>query len=370
MVITNIDAIPIAVDVKPLEEEGGIAPYVTNNGQVETSQRMIIKLETDTDVTGWGEMMIEMDPGAMKALIEGEIAPKVVGRPVWEIESFLKDFFYFYVDIESLAGGIEMAMWDALGKQLETPVHKLLGGKCSATIPVSYCVGILDPEESREHAKYALDEGYSVLKTKGGRDWRKDIERIVAMHDEVSGKLDFRIDPNQGWTFEEAVRVGAKLEDQGVYVQYLEQPIRIETYGSYKRLRQRLRQPIGANDDAYFDRNLYQLVKSDSIDVGVVDIVPTGISGMQKLAGIAEESGVSLAHHCGFDLGIKTAAMAHTVSSTPAFNLPADTVYYSWTDHIIESPFNISDGRLTVPDDPGLGISVIEDKIKEHRIEV
>jgi L-alanine-DL-glutamate epimerase-like enolase superfamily enzyme len=79
---------------------------------------------------------------------------------------------------------------------------------------------------------------------------------------------------------------------------------------------------------------------------------------------------VSLAHHCGFDLGVKTAAVSHTVASTPAFNLPADTVYYSWEDHIVESPFEITDGQLEVPDGPGLGVTVREDKIEEHRIDV
>jgi L-alanine-DL-glutamate epimerase-like enolase superfamily enzyme len=229
MEITDIEAIPIAVNVKPLGKDGGIAPYVTNRRQVETSQRMVIRLETDEGITGWGEMMIEMDPEAMKTLIEREIAPRAIGRSVWEIESFADDFFYYYVDIDSLAGGIEMAMWDALGKQLGAPLHQLLGGKCDDAIPVSYCVGILDPEESRTYARYALEEGFSVLKTKAGRDWEQDIERIAAMDDEVDGQLEFRIDPNQGWTFEQAVRVGAKLEERGVYVQYLEQPIRIET---------------------------------------------------------------------------------------------------------------------------------------------
>lgn len=369
MEITDFEAIPIEVDVIPLGEEYGIAPYVTNHGEVETAKRMIIKLSTREGITGWGEMMVEVDPVAIKTLLDREIAPAVIGRSVWDIESLKEEFFYYYVDIESLLGAVEMAMWDALGKYLQAPLHQLLGGKRMDTVPFAYCLGILDQEPSREHARFAAEQGFPVLKTKGGRDWRHDVDRMTAMHDEVGDELEFRLDPNQGWSFDEAVRLGAMLEDRGVYPQYLEQPVRIETYGTYKRLRQRLRLPIAANDDTYFARNLYHLVTHDAIDVAVVDLVPLGILGTKRAAGVAGDAGISLTHHCGFDLGIKTAAVLHMVASTPRFNLPPDTVYYALDDDVIESPFEFSDGSLPVPDRPGLGVTVRESKIEAHRID-
>jgi L-alanine-DL-glutamate epimerase-like enolase superfamily enzyme len=368
MEISDIEAIPIKVDVETLSD-GGIAPYVTGQGQVESVPRMLVRVETEDGVVGWGESMVEMDPIAMKTLIEREVAPKAVGRSVWQIEEFVDDYFYYYVDIESLWGPVEMAMWDAMGKYRDAPIHQFLGGKCQDAVDVSYCVGILNPSTSREHVNRALDRGFSTLKTKGGRDWETDVERLIAMDDEADGELQFRIDPNQTWSFEEAVRVGARLEDAGVYVQYLEQPVEIETYGTYERLRERLRQPIAANDDTYFSRNFFHLVKQDAIDVGVVDCVPSGISGIKGLAGIADDSAVTLAHHCGFDLGVKTAAMLHTVSSTAAFTLPSDTTYYAWSEYILEDPFEIVNGQIEVPDSPGLGVTVDENAVESLRID-
>ncbi|MFB6218812.1 MAG: mandelate racemase/muconate lactonizing enzyme family protein, partial [Halobacteriaceae archaeon] len=364
MEVTDITAIPVEASVRPLSE-GGIAPYVTNHGAVESMTKLLVRLETDTGVTGWGEMSCPMDPRATVAVVEHEIAPHAIGREVWEIEAFVDDFFYYYIDISSLLGGVEMAMWDALGKQLGAPLHKLLGGAVTDPVPVAYCVGIRSPEESREHVRHALAEGYPVLKTKAGRDWRTDVERMAAMHDEADGRLDLRVDPNQGWAFEDAVRVGAQLEDRGVYLQYLEQPCRIETYGTYAKLRERLRQPVAVNDDTYFAHNLYQYVRGDGVDVGVVDIVPSGITGTRRLAGVAADAGVSLAHHNGFDLGIKQAAVLQTVASTPAFTLPPDTVYYAWADHVIEEPLAIEDGAMPVPDGPGLGVDVDEQRVEE-----
>ncbi len=370
MEITDLEAIPIEMGVRPKEDEYGLAPYVTNHGAVESVERMLIRIETTGGITGWGEMRTTLSAEATKVILEHDVAPKLIGHDVWEIESFVEDFFFEYMDINTFLGGVEMAMWDALGKYRDAPVHQLVGGKCEDQVAFAYCVGILDLDESRTHARRALDRGYNVLKTKAGRDWQQDVDRIKAMHDEVDGALEFRLDPNQGWTFEDAVRVGAQLEDSGIYLQYLEQPIRIDSFGTFKRLRNRLRTPICANEDMYFPRNLLEMGKEDAIDVGVVDIIPSGgILGMKRLAGLASEMGISLSHHCAFDLGVKTAAVLHAVSSTPAINLAPDTVYYAWEDDIIENPFTIEKGRMTVPDKPGLGITVDEEKIEQYRVD-
>jgi L-alanine-DL-glutamate epimerase-like enolase superfamily enzyme len=281
---------------------------------------------------------------------------------------------------------VETACWDIVGKVQERPIYELLGGwtadhqtemkhrehidhdEDSRQVEFAYALGIFSPEESRKYARHVLEDGYSVLKTKAGRDWREDVDRIRAMHDEVDGELEFRIDPNQGWAVEDAVRLCSMLEDDGIYLQYVEQPIRVDNHGSLASLRSRTRQPIAANEDTYIPRNMRQMIDADAIDAAVVDLTPSGgISGVRQLAEIAEDGGISLAHHCAFDLGIRTAAILHTVYSTPAINLPSDTAYFGWADDVIESPFEIDEGRMTVPDDPGLAVTVDQDAVARYR---
>jgi len=176
-------------------------------------------------------------------------------------------------------------------------------------------------------------------------------------------------DPNQGWSLEDAVRVGATLEDAGVYLQYLEQPIRVDAHASLTRLRQRTAQPIGPNEDTYIARSLQEMIERGALDAAVLDMTPAGgISAVRQLAGIAEDAGVPAAHHCAFDLGIRTAAIAHTVSGVPGFTLPMDTVYYAWEDDVLEERLTIEDGGVVVPDGPGLGVEVDEDAIEKHRV--
>lgn len=383
MEITDIQAHPVRMPVIPLED-GGIAPYVTNHGQVEAVDRMLVEVTTDEDVTGWGEMRMFLSAAVTKSILEEGIAPWVVGRSPFEVESFRRQMFIEYTNVDMFFAPIEIACWDIIGKSLEKPIYELLGGWTAPNqtdrpgepdqdpqtdVPVAYCVGILSPSESRAHALRALEEGYPVLKTKAGRDWKQDVERILAMHDEVDGQIDFRLDPNQGWRFDEAVRVGAALADKGVYVQYLEQPIRVDAHGSLAKLRERTVQPIGPNEDTYISHNLSELIHRDALDVAVLDMTPAGgISGVRQLAGIAEDNGVPAVHHCAFDLGVRTAAILHTVCGVPGFTMPPDSTYYAWQDDVIENPLPVRSGAIPVPDDPGLGVAIDREKIEEYRI--
>ncbi|WP_192498518.1 mandelate racemase/muconate lactonizing enzyme family protein [Halorussus halophilus] len=371
MAITNVDAIPVEMGVEPLESELGLAPYVSNHDEVTSVTRMLVRVDTDDGVTGWGEMLVGMKSAAVtKAVMDDVIAPELVGREVGEIRDFVDSFYFPYVKVRPFLGAVETALWDAFGKSVGQPVHRLLGGKTRDSVEIATCLGILGPEESRRYAKRAVDHGFSTLKTKAGPDWKEDVARIRAMDDEVDGQLEFRLDPNQGWSFEDAVRVATRLEEEGILLQYLEQPVRIDTYGTYASLRNRVRTPIAVNEDTYFPQNLRYLLQADAIDVAVVDLVPAGgILRVREQVAMAANAGVSVSHHCGFDLGVKTAAMLHTVASTPGINLPPDSVYYGWNDYVIADPFEVEDGAYPVPDGPGLGVEVDEAKVEQYRVD-
>lgn len=372
MPISSIEAIPVEMPVKPLEKEFGLAPYVSNHASVETVDRTLIRLETTDGTVGWGEMLTALkSPTASKAIIEDVIAPKLIGCEVGDISSCLDEFYHPYVKIDPFLGGVSIALWDLLGKRRDAPIHELLGGVGNAgKMPIAFCLGILDPEESRRHARYAVDAGFETLKTKAGPDWKQDVERLVAMNDETDGELEFRLDPNQGWTLEESIRALSVLEENGVRLQYIEQPVRINAFGSYESLRNRTRTPIAVNEDTYFNGNLRQLLGRDAIDVAVIDLVPAGgLLRARDQISQAEAANVSVSHHCGFDLGIKSAAVCHLFASAPALNLSPDSVYYAWETDVLHSPLEVSDGALTIPNGPGLGIDVDETIVENHRID-
>lgn len=383
MEITGVEAYAVNMNVLDLEE-GGIAPYVTNHGAVEDVDRVLVRVDTDEGISGWGEMRVFLSPKTTITTLEDGIAPIIEGRSPFEVESLRRLLFVEYTNVDMFFSAVEIACWDIVGKSVGKPIYELLGGWTAPgtttrrveadydhenAVDVAYCVGILSPEDSRDHARRALEDGHRVLKTKAGRDWRKDVDRVVAMDDEVDGRLDFRLDPNQGWRLDEAVRVGATLADAGVYLQYMEQPIRVDSHRSLARLRERTCQPIGPNEDTYIAHGLRELIEKGALDVAVVDMTPVGgISGLRQIAAIAEDAGIPMAHHCAFDLGVRTAAILHAVSGIPGFTLPPDSVYGAWADDVVEEPFAVENGAIRVPEGPGLGITVDEAKIAEYEI--
>ena len=388
MQIRNVTATTVDVPLVGLDETLGIGPYVTNHGQVDSMERVLVHVETDEGISGWGEMRTFLSPAATESIIEDGIAPLIEGQSPFETERLRRQVFIEYTNIELFFSAVETACWDIVGKALNKPVFELLGGATapyqttamnadagvreSATardVEFAFCLGILSPSESRAKAREAVDAGFSVLKTKAGRDWQQDIARIKAMNDEVNGELEFRLDPNQGWSLDQAVRVGAALEDAGIYLQYMEQPIRVNAHDSLAALRQRLRQPIAPNEDTYIPNNLRSLIEAGAMDVAVLDLTPAGgISGLRQQAAIVEDAGIPYTHHCAFDLGIRTAAILHAVHGLPGFSLPPDTTYYAWEDDIIADSFSVTDGSMTVPDAPGLGIDIDQDTIDEYQV--
>jgi L-alanine-DL-glutamate epimerase-like enolase superfamily enzyme len=396
MRITDIAATTVEVGLVDLEKRLGIGPYVTNHGEVDSMERVLVRVDTDEGIHGWGEMRVFLSAAATESIIEDGVGPLVEGTSPFEIERLRRQVFVEYANVELFFAAVETACWDIIGKALGRPVYELLGGWTAPTqtgqrhreavgagndadawretppaepVEVAFCLGILPPEESRVKAREALDAGFSILKTKAGRDWRQDVRRIEAMHDEVDGALEFRLDPNQGWTPDEAVRVGAALADAGVYLQYMEQPIRVDNHRSLTRLRQRLRQPIGPNEDTYIRHNLRELIEAGAMDVAVLDLTPAGgIAGLRQQAAIVEDAGIPAVHHCAFDLGIRTAAILHATSGIPGFALPPDSTYYAWEGDVIGTPHPVKDGRMPVPDGPGLGVTVDPEAVSEYRV--
>lgn len=388
MEIRDVTATTVDVPLVELDETLGIGPYVTNHGQVDSMERVIVRVETDEGISGWGEMRTFLSPAATESIIEDGIGPLIEGQSPFETERLRRQVFIEYTNIELFFSAVETACWDIVGQALDKPVFELLGGATAPyqttamnadaggresttarDVEFAFCLGILSPSESRVKAQEAVDAGFSILKTKAGRNWKQDVARIKAMDDEVAGELKFRLDPNQGWSLDQAVRVGAALEDAGIYLQYMEQPIRVNAHDSLAALRQRLRQPIAPNEDTYIPNNLRSLIEAGAMDVAVLDLTPAGgISGLRQQAAIVEDAGIPYTHHCAFDLGIRTAAILHAVHGLPGFSLPPDTTYYAWEDDVITDPFSVSDGTMTVPDKPGLGVNINHDTVDKYQV--
>lgn len=372
MDIKDVEFIPLDVGFKSIDEWNGLAPYrssYTKPGAT-SAPRTLVQLETEGGIIGWGEVLGTPSPKGSKAVHEDLIKPEVIGQSVGQVNALFEkfDFHSIYMDERVFLSGVEMAMWDALGKHLDLPVHQFFGGKVRTHVDFAYALGIASPEKSREKARAVAEQGFSVIKTKGSTKWEKDIDRLEAMREEVGDQIRYRIDANEDWSVIQAQRICNELAKRELPIDVIEQPLRIGNVGSYKQLRQKADVPIAVNDDAYFPHHIYQLVKEDAIDAALIELTAAGgLSQARRQAQIAGEGGIPVGHHCGMDLGVKTAAILQVAATTRELTLHSDTIYYSLEDHVIEEPFEFENGSLEVPDAPGLGIEVDTDAIERNR---
>lgn len=365
MRITKVSAYPVKVPLIKVER-GGIAPYLTSQTEINTASSTIVKVETDEGITGWGEVEMVFSPKTMKSIIENDLAPKIKSRHPSELINSANRLSFNYIHSDVFTAPLEMACWDIIGKAAGMPVYELIGGRLREKVPISYCLGILDLETTAKKVEKIIEQGYRTLKTKAGRDTRSDIERLRKIRELAHSDLNLRVDPNQAFSTPEAVRFLKQLEE--IDLQYIEQPIRVDSFDDLAALRKRTCTPIAINEDSYIPRNLLNLIKLGAIDAAVVDLEPLGgISGLIRIAGLAEEANLPLAHHCGFDLGVKTAAILQVTCSIPSFSYAMDSTYYAQKDDILDSHLEIEEGCFKLPEGPGLGIKVNERKLKEYQ---
>jgi L-alanine-DL-glutamate epimerase-like enolase superfamily enzyme len=358
MKITQLHALRVRIPQKP-----PIAPYQSRYRATSAKDALLIRLETDTGLVGWGETPEDWLNKSYEGAPEEALRRQALGRSPFDIESwYVENTLGSY-----LASGVEMAMWDLVGQATRQPLYNLLGGAVRRKIELAACMGIRPYDEAKVIAKQYLDMGFTTLKTKAGRDAREDLAMVRGIRDGVGDRLKLRIDPNQGYTPAVAFPLARDLEKYNL--EYFEQPMPLGLIGDAARLRQRTTTPIALNESVTTPEIVLQILKLDAAAVLLPDTYQCGgILGVKKVAALAESAGVPCVFHCAHDLGPKTAAMLHVVASSPGFTLANDCTYYGLEEDIITPLHRIDRGHMEVPEAPGLGINVDEKKLAKYRV--
>jgi L-alanine-DL-glutamate epimerase-like enolase superfamily enzyme len=357
MKITQLNALSVRIPQKP-----PIAPYQSRYRATSAKESLLVRLETNSGLVGWGETPVDWINKSFEGTPEDLLRRAAVGRDPFDLETW-----YAETTLGSyLASGVEMAMWDLIGQATRQPLYKLLGGAVRKKIELAACMGIRPYDEAKAIARQYLDQGFSTLKTKAGRRAEEDLEMVRGIRDGVGDRLKLRIDPNMGYSPEVAFPLARDLEKY--HLEYFEQPMPKELIGEAARLRRSTSTPIGLNESVTTPEVVLQILQLHAADVLLPDTYQCfGILGVKKVAALAEAAGVPCVFHCAHDLGLKTAAMLHVAASSPGFTLANDCTYYGLEDDIITSVHRIERGFMSVPERPGLGVAVDEKKVAKYR---
>src|SRR5260370_246045 len=184
MKLTQLHALRVRIPQKP-----PIAPYQSRYRATSAKDALLIRLETDTGLVGWGETPEDWLNKSYEGTPEDDLRKQVVGRSLFDIEAwYVENTLGSY-----LASGVEMAMWDLAGQATKQPLYKLLGGAVRKKIELAACMGIRPYDEAKVIAKQYLDMGFTTLKTKAGRDAQEDLAMVRGIRDGVGDRLKLRI---------------------------------------------------------------------------------------------------------------------------------------------------------------------------------
>jgi L-alanine-DL-glutamate epimerase-like enolase superfamily enzyme len=299
-------------------------------------------------------------------------APLAVGYDVADAERFHRHVlgagYYHHKRAAVMAiAAMEMAMWDALGKQAKLPLHALWGGKWRSEVEAAAYLFTNDRKGLAERLQRFLDHGYSTFKVKIGFDEKSDIA-LAETARSVIGDKPLRLDVNGAWTVPTAKRQLEKL--RACDPAYVEQPLELDDLAGHAALVAASPVPIALDESAYTLTDVGNIVRAAAADVVLLD--PHEAGGLWqtiKAAAICEAVGIPVTLHSGAELALSQSAYVHLAASIPNMNIAIDTERAYLGGDISPNPPVLKDGRFAVPEGPGLGVDIDETVLEKYRVD-
>ena len=334
----------------------------------ETIPRVILRLDTDAGISGWGEgTPWEAFSGTAEAAfeaIDGYFRKHLIGADAFQLPDIMLACDHEVFGEEAAKAAVEMALLDLQGKALELPVHQLLGGKIRDRIPLSFSIADPDIEADVERARDLVKGGWGIFKVKTGfSSHANDLKRLEMLREGL-GDIDLRVDYNQGLEPWDALRTLRDIEE--FKPTFIEQPVARQHVDCMADLTAALDTPVMADESVFNAADALRLVNLRAADLFSCKIMKSGgIRGVQKVLAIAEAAGIPCYGGTLWEGAIALTAATHMIAAERNFPLGCEfympSVVYSADE--IECPFAISEGQVIVPDRPGLGLDIDEDRL-------
>jgi L-alanine-DL-glutamate epimerase-like enolase superfamily enzyme len=353
-------------------------PLYFGIGPFPTFFATLVEVTTDTGITGVGECIVRKAPQVTKRIVEEILAPVVIGRDPWDVEGLWQEMFDqlrrwghsrgFFLEAMS---GVDIALWDILGKSVGLPVSKVLTGfgrervRCYAS-----SIYFADLERMVAEAKEQVQRGHTAIKVKIGRapeqgGLRMDVAVVRAIREAVGPGVEIMVDANGAYDAATAIRVGRHLEE--LDIAWFEEPVPPDDLEGYRRVRGSLRIPIACGESEFGVFGFRDLIVRGGVDILQPDIARVGgFTGARKVAALADAYHLAIAPHTGFSGGICHLAALHFAAATPNFlTYEAMFIENPLVDIFTEPLPKPSQGHIPVPQRPGLGLEVDPEKIRQ-----
>ena len=340
-------------------------PFKTALRTVDTVEDVVVIVHTDTGNVGYGEApataIITGDThGSIVEAIRKYIGPRILGEEIADLNRLTSLVQGALEKNTSAKAAVEIALYDLFGQLYGAPLYKMLGGGDPViTTDITISVDYIDKMVADSVA--AVERGFESLKIKVGKDIGVDIERVKAIYAAVEGRALLRLDANQGWAAKQAVYALQTLENAGVRLELVEQPVKAQDLEGMKYITERVLTPIMADESVFGPTQVIELIRMRAADIINIKLMKTGgLSNAIRIADIASMYGMECMIGCMLETSISVAAAVHLAVAK------AEVITKVDLDGPSLCAFNPVDGgvifnesEISVTDAPGLGIREI-----------
>ena len=366
--------------------------HVSDFGRIDAFDTTLVRIETDDGTVGWGEAKAAVGSAggcaAVVACVNGELAPALVGREARRINE-LAELLYNgpragYAAARGRAfpilgrrgltvsaiSGVDMALWDLLGRALGVPVVELWGGACRADMSLYASGGWGDESSIGAELTGYVDRGFGAVKMRVGViDGRVDVSvaRVAAARAALGDEVELMVDAHGTYSAAEAKRFAAGVEPYAV--RWFEEPVSADDRRGLAAVRASTTVAIAAGESEFTRFDFRELVDHDAVDVLQPDLaICGGPTEGRRIAALAEAYQLELAPHCwgsalSFMAGVSL-AFASPAASVIEYSLGANPLLHD----LPERGIAVEGGRIVAPSEPGFGVTPRHEFVDEYTV--
>ncbi|MGH3331342.1 MAG: mandelate racemase/muconate lactonizing enzyme family protein [Nocardioidaceae bacterium] len=339
-------------------------PFVTALRRATTTDTVVVRITDSDGVTGWGEapqvwqVTGESLAGA-EACVMGPLTAVLAGTDTDDLVALSRRVASAVAANFGAKAAVDVALHDLAARRRGVSLPVFLGST-THRVPTDVTLAAGEPVDLARAASARVADGFSVLKMKVGTDAASDVARVRAAREAVGPGVGIRLDANQGWTAREAVRVITALEDAGLDVELVEQPVRADDLDGLAWVTARVATPVMADESVYGVRDLVEVIRRRAADMVNIKLAKCG--GISTARALLE---LAAAHQMGTIVGsmmesqIGVGAAASVVAAYgSSVTADLDAAWWAGSSPLVGGM--TYDGPVVVlPEDPGLGIEAL-----------
>ena len=317
---------------------------------------LVLDLETRGGIVGMGYLQVHRPiVNTIKTCLEESLLARVIGKDATAVEAIWDDLWTYSTTfgrggIATMAMSLlDIALWDAIGKRANLPLHRLWG-HVRSELPVygSGCFRGTGGDGMIAKALHYKDKGFKAIKMQVAHtdDLRADVDNVRRMREALGPDIDIMIDVNMGWTADVAIQMGRKFEAYDVY--WLEEPVKPDDFDGYKRIARALDLRIVGGETHFTRFDLRPFLDDPVLPILQPDPMRGGFTDLRKTAAIAESKGIQMAPHLFPELNVQLLASMPNGLWIEDMGMSADL----WVD-----PVPVVNGTITAPERPGHGLA-------------